>query len=150
MAGGDGGAPCLSLRRSGIGAVLEDSLQIHTLELVRYNIAQSELGSASELDCWLFWLLHAHQYEPEELRKLLPQPAIRQATETLTRIAEITEDKAMYDAREIALRDRKWEKSATFREGERKGRIEGRDQNDPDPSRVARRSSGRGAGTAAP
>ena len=78
------------------------------------------------MDCWLFWLLHAHEYEPEELAKLLPQPAIRQATETLTRIAEITEDKAMYDAREKAIRDRKWELGATYREGERKGKIEGK------------------------
>ena len=80
-----------------------------------------ELRWAGELDCWLFWLLHAHEYEPEELMKLLPQPAIRQATDTLTRIAQITEDKAMYDAREKAIRDRKWEIDAA----ERKGKIEG-------------------------
>jgi hypothetical protein len=54
-----------------------------------------------------------------------PQPAIRQATETLARIAEITEDKAMYDARERAIRDRKSEISAAIREGEIKGKIEG-------------------------
>jgi hypothetical protein len=77
------------------------------------------------LDCWLFWLLHAHEYEPEALAKLLPQPAIRQATDTLARIAQVTEDKAMYDAREKAIRDRKWELNATYRDGERKGKIEG-------------------------
>jgi hypothetical protein len=75
------------------------------------------------LDCWLYWLLHAHEYEPAALLKLLPQPAIRQATETLARIAEISEDKAMYDAREKAIRDRKWELNGAFREGEIKGEI---------------------------
>ena len=49
------------------GRVLEDTLEIHTLELPRYNVKESELSTASELDCWLFWLLHAHEYEPEVL-----------------------------------------------------------------------------------
>ena len=107
------------------GRVLPETLEIHTLELGRYNVRESELRSASTLDCWLYWLLHAHEYEPAALAELLPQPAIRQATGTLTTIAEITEDKAMYDARERALRDREWELDATFREGEIKGKIEG-------------------------
>jgi hypothetical protein len=75
------------------------------------------------LDCWLYWLLHAHEYEPAALLELLPQPAIRRATETLSRISQISEDKAMYDARERAIRDRKWELSASFREGEIEGEI---------------------------
>ncbi len=107
------------------GRVLEETLEIHTLELVRYNLQESELCSTSELDCWLFWLLHAHEYEPKALAKLLPQPAIQQATDTLSRIAQVTEDKAMYDAREKAIRDRKWELSATYREGEREGERKG-------------------------
>ena len=107
------------------GRVLRETLEIHTLELGRYNLRESELRSASLLDCWLYWLLHAHEYEPAALLELLPQPAIRQATETLARIAEISEDKAMYDAREKAIRDRKWELNAAFREGEVKGEIKG-------------------------
>ncbi len=55
--------------------------QIHTLELARYNLRGWELRSAGELECWLFWLLHAHEYEPAEFLQLLPQPAIRQAEE---------------------------------------------------------------------
>ncbi len=81
------------------------------------------MAGGNVLDCWLYWLLHAHEYEPAALVKLLPQQAIRQATETLTRIAEITEDKDMYDARERAIRDREWEISAALREGEIKGEI---------------------------
>jgi hypothetical protein len=108
------------------GRVLEETLEIHTLELGRYNITGSELRSASELDCWLFWLLHADEYDPAVLAELLPQLAIRQATEALARIAQISEDKAMYDAREKAIRDRKWELGATFLEGERKGEIKGK------------------------
>ena len=62
-------------------------------------------------------------YEPGALLELLPQPAIQRATETLARIAEITADKAMYDAREKAIRDRKWELDARFREGQIDGEI---------------------------
>ncbi len=107
------------------GRTLDDTLAIHTLELARYNLKESELSTASELDCWLFWLLHAQEYEPAVLAALLPQPAIRQATETLARIAEITEDKAMYDARERAILDREWEIDAAERRGKLEGKIEG-------------------------
>ena len=69
------------------GRVLQGTLEIHTLELGRYNLRESELRSAGMLDCWLFWFLHAHEYEPAALLELLPQQAIRQATETLARIA---------------------------------------------------------------
>ena len=94
--------------------------------LGRYNLRESELRSASTLDCWLYWLLHADEYEPAALPDLLPQPAIERATETLVRIAQISEDKAMYDAREKAIRDRKWELNAAFREGEREGEVKGK------------------------
>jgi predicted transposase/invertase (TIGR01784 family) len=72
------------------GRVLQETLEIHTLELGWYNLREEELGTASELDRWLFWLLHAHQYDSESLDRLFPQPAFRQATDTITRIAKIT------------------------------------------------------------
>ena len=81
------------------------------------------------LDCWLFWFLHAHEYEADALLKLFPQQAIRQATQTIVSIAQVTEDKVMYDAREKAIRDQQWAMNAAHREGviegELKGKIEG-------------------------
>ena len=115
---------CLADRES--GRTLHGMLEIHTLELARYTLRESELAADDMLGCWLYWLLHAHEYEPPALLELLPQPAFRQATETLTRIAQISEDKAMYDAREKAIRDRKWELNSAFREGEREGEIKGK------------------------
>jgi predicted transposase/invertase (TIGR01784 family) len=108
------------------GRVLRGTLEIHTLELGRYTLGEADLTAGDLLDCWLYWLLHAQDYEPGALLELLPQPAIRQATETLARISQITEDKAMYDAREKAIRDRKWELNAAYREGEQEGKIEGK------------------------
>ena len=58
--------------------------QIHTLEPAWYNLRERELLSPGELECRLFRLLHAHEFEPAALLQLLPQPAIRQAEEGIT------------------------------------------------------------------
>ena len=108
------------------GRTLDGTLEIHTLELGRYNLQLHELADASLLETWLYWLLHAPEYEPDELLRLFPQAAIQLATQTIVRIAEITEDKTMYDAREKAIRDQQWALNASFREGELKGKIEGK------------------------
>jgi predicted transposase/invertase (TIGR01784 family) len=107
------------------GRTLNDTLEIHTIELGRYHLQEKDLATASLLECWVYWLLHAHEYEPEALLKLFPQEAIRQATQTITQIAQVTEDKAMYDAREKAIRDRQWELNASRKEGKIEGKIEG-------------------------
>lgn len=108
------------------GRTLRDTLEIHTLELGWYNLKRNELASASLLDRWLYWLLHAHELEPDELLSLFPQEAFREATQTITRIAQQTEDKIMYDAREKAIRDRQWAMNESRKEGLLEGRLEGR------------------------
>jgi len=107
------------------GRILDKTLEVHTLELARYTLQESDLKDASILDCWLFWFLHAHEYEEEELLKLFPQPAIQQATKTISQIAQMTEDKTMYDAREKAIRDQQWALHAAHREGKLEGKLEG-------------------------
>jgi len=107
------------------GRVLDATIQIHTIELPRYNLAEADLTTASTLDRWLYWLLHAHEYEPATLPKLFPETAMQLATQTITRIAEMTEDKTMYDAREKAIRDHQWALNAAHREGKLEGKIEG-------------------------
>ena len=78
------------------------------------------------LDCWLYWLIHAHEYESQELLSLFPQKAIQQATRTITQIALVTEDKAMYDAREKAIRDQQWAINASRAEAKLEGKLEGK------------------------
>ena len=77
------------------------------------------------MECWLFWLLHAHEYEPEELLRLFPQAAFQQATRTITQIAQKTEDKTMYDAREKAIRDYQSAINSALQEGEQIGQQRG-------------------------
>jgi pantocin A family RiPP len=103
--------------------VLQGTLELHTLELARYNRKEADLAGADVLDRWLYWLLHAQDYEAEALLELFPEPAIRQATEMLHRISQITEDKAMYDAREKLIRDRLWAFNAAKLEGKLEGEI---------------------------
>lgn len=55
------------------GRTLGETLEIHTIELGRYNLREQDLATASMFECWLYWLLHAHEYEAEELLKLFPQ-----------------------------------------------------------------------------
>ena len=110
------------------GRLLLDTLEIHTLELGWYNLQESELATASLLDRWLYWLLHAHQYDAKELGSLFPQPEFQKATDSIDRIAKKTEDKAMYDTREKAIRDQQWILNAARREGLEAGRVEGREE----------------------
>jgi len=101
--------------------LLEDTLEIHTLELGSYNLKESDLETASLLDRWLFWLRHAHEYDAETLSRLFSQPDFRKATDTIARIAAITEAKAMYDTREKAIRDQQWALNAVRKEGREEG-----------------------------
>jgi predicted transposase YdaD len=76
----------------------------------------------------LYWLLHAHQYDAKELGSLFPQPEFQKATDSIDRIAKKTEDKAMYDTREKAIRDQQWILNAARREGREEGEIKGREE----------------------
>jgi predicted transposase/invertase (TIGR01784 family) len=107
------------------GRILE-GIEIHTLELARYNSRESDLSADDMLGCWLYWLRHAHEYEEAALLELFPQPALRRATVALVNIANKSEDKQMYDAREKAIRDRQWMLNAARREGKAEGEAKGK------------------------
>lgn len=105
--------------------VLKDTIEFHILEMGWYNLQESELATASVLERWLYWLLHAHEHTETELMRLFPESEFQQAPQTLIAIKRITEDKQMYDATEKARRDRQWVINATRTEGEIKGEIKG-------------------------
>ncbi len=106
--------------------VLDETLAIHTLELPKYNKEYRDLTSDDALGWWLYWLRHAPDYEADSLLSAFPQPAIRRASESLIRISQISEDKAMYDRHERAVRDRKWEIDSARLEGKLEGEIKGK------------------------
>ncbi len=107
------------------GRELTDTLSIHTLELGKHHLRETELGGATPLQRWLYWLIHAEEYEPERLMELFPEAAFQVASTQLIKISEETEDKQMYDAREKAIRDQEWAVIVARDEGKIEGKIEG-------------------------
>ncbi len=87
------------------GRTLEEGIEIHTLELGRYNVDEAKLAQASQADRWLYILLHAEHYTPERLQELFPELEFLQAITVWEEIYGKTEDKAMYDASKKAERD---------------------------------------------
>jgi len=85
--------------------VLEDSIEIHTIELAKYNRDQSGVRLASVLEQWAYWIKNAGEHTVEELQELLPGLEFLRATVELNAIREITKEKQMYDAREKASLD---------------------------------------------
>lgn len=106
------------------GRCLENSIEVHTVELTKYNLDESTIGTASRIEQWAFFLLHAHKYEPERLRELLPALEFQQAISVVEVIASKTEDREMYDQREKAQRDLEWALAGARREGILVGQIQ--------------------------
>jgi len=107
------------------GRVLAETVELHTVELGKYNVREDRLGEASELEKWVFFLLHASEYEADRLRELLPGEGFERAISALEAIAGRTEDLEMYNQREKAERDYRWAIESARREGIEKGREEG-------------------------
>ena len=103
------------------GAVLLDSIEIHTVELGKYIGTQESLGTTSVLEQWCYWIIHSHEHSEDELRELLPGLEFLHATRELRKIQEISEEKQMYDSREKGHLD--WQSSIV--DAREEGREEG-------------------------
>jgi len=105
--------------------VLEESIEIHTVELAKYNGDRTGVRTASVLEQWSYWIKNASEHTMEELRDLLPGLEFLRATGELNAIREITEEKQMYDAREKASLDIQSNLIDARQEGRQQGREEG-------------------------
>jgi len=110
------------------GKELPRAIEVHTLELTKYNLSEATISEASKIEQWAFFLLYADRYEPERLRELLPGVEFQQAIRVIEAIAAKTEDRVMYDQREKAQRDYQWAIQGAREEGREQGREEGREQ----------------------
>ena len=99
------------------GRRLASGIEVHTVELTKYNLDKRSLATASKLEQWVFLLLHAQECEAFELAALLPGIEFTAAIDTLEVISAKTEDKQMYDRRERAQRDYEWGLSGARQEG---------------------------------
>jgi predicted transposase/invertase (TIGR01784 family) len=104
------------------GLTLADTIEIHTVELAKYDsrggIADRD---SSPLSQWVFWLKYAEGYSAQDLKQILPEPAFAKATDELGQIRDQTQEKAMYDQRQKAIRDRAYELKMAIAEGKEQG-----------------------------
>ena len=107
------------------GMEVSDSLEVHTLELTKYNLRKETIFSAPAIEQWAFFFLFADRYEPEQLREMLPGVEFQQAITVVETIAAKTEDRIMYDQRLKAQRDYQWGLDSAREEGRQEGRQEG-------------------------
>ena len=107
------------------GRELSRAIEVHTVELAKYNLSEATTSKASTIEQWAFFILYADQYEPERLRELLPDVEFQQAISVIETIAAKTEDRVMYDQREKAQRDLQWAIQGAREKGMEKGMEKG-------------------------
>jgi predicted transposase/invertase (TIGR01784 family) len=110
------------------GVEISDSVEVHTLELTKYNLQEATISSAPAIEQWAFFFLFADRYEPERLRELLPGVEFQQAISVVEAIAAKTEDRMMYDQRLKAQRDYQWGLDSARQEGMEKGMEKGMEE----------------------
>ncbi len=109
------------------GVSLTDRIQIHTVELTKYNQSAETLLRGDSLDKWTFFLKYAAQLEATELQKLLPDPPFRKATGVIEMISQSPEQRRLHDARIRAQRDYFSALEGAKAEAREQGLVEGRE-----------------------
>ena len=107
------------------GKSLGEVLEVHVLEMPRYNATEEDLAGLGQLARWIYWLRHAQRYGAAELRALFPGPGFQRAIDVVEGIAMKTEDRALYESRLRAERDRLWLRNSALVEGRQEGLQEG-------------------------
>ncbi|QDV10566.1 PD-(D/E)XK nuclease family transposase [Rosistilla oblonga] len=110
------------------GRRLPAGIEVHTIELPKYNLVTETISRASRIEQWVFFLLRADRYSAAELQAMLPGLEFHAAISVVERIASKTEDRVMYDQREKAIRDQQWLLSSARQEGEQAGVLAGQIQ----------------------
>ena len=104
---------------------LTDCLQIHTIELPKYNFEEGSLATADPLEQWAFFLSHAAEFEAAELKRMLPDRAYVKATGVMEMIGSTPQQREFYEARRKAELDYKSFAAAAAQEARREGEARG-------------------------
>lgn len=110
------------------GRTLDNAIQVHTLELLKYNLDKRTIDGVSKLEQWVFLLTQAQDYDAQQLHELLPSFEFQPAIRVIETICAKTEDRAMYDQREKSQRDYEWVISGAREEGSEQGILAGKIQ----------------------
>ncbi len=104
-----------------IKRILHDTVEVHPVELTKYNLEAASISQVSPIEQWAFFLLCADCYETDELRKLLPGSDFQEAISATESIREKTKDRMMYDQREKAQGDYLWAIEGARQEARKQG-----------------------------
>ena len=109
--------------RTDSGELLTDCLQIHLLELPKYDPDADNGVIADPLRQWIHFFRFAATSSPEELRQQLPDPVFSEAIGVLEMIARNPDEKRFYEARLKMQRDERARLEAAEARGEAIGRV---------------------------
>ena len=113
------------LRDGRHGLVLTDDIQVHFLELPKYNRDVRPLTDASPLEKWVYFFRYAAQLTPDEVRRILADAEFIEAAGVLEMIAQSPQERARYEARLKFERDQAWRINAATEKGIEKGMEKG-------------------------
>jgi predicted transposase/invertase (TIGR01784 family) len=116
------------LRNSRHQLVLTDDIQIHFLELPKYNRDRQPVAAAGPLEKWAYFFRYASQLTPVEIGGRLVDAEFSEAAGVLEMIAQSPKEREMYEARLKFERDQAWRINAAKNEGRAEGRAEGIDE----------------------
>lgn len=105
--------------------LLCDSLQIHLLQLPKYNPQGVNLAESSSLIHWLDFLRLPRDMSVEEIAARYPDPIFVKAAEVLEMISRTPYERELYEARLKLERDEQGRLDRARAEGREEGREEG-------------------------
>jgi predicted transposase/invertase (TIGR01784 family) len=93
------------LRDSRHGLTLSDHLQVHLLELPKYNPVGDRLVGATELEKWLYFFRFAADLSLDDIKERLSDNIFREAAGVLDMISQTPRERELYEARVKLERD---------------------------------------------
>jgi predicted transposase/invertase (TIGR01784 family) len=93
------------LRDSRYGLTLSDHLQVHLLELPKYNPVNDSLVGATPLEKWLYFFRFAADLSLDDIEQRLSDSIFQEAAGVLEMISQTPRERELYEARVKLERD---------------------------------------------
>ena len=104
------------------GGRFSDQFMIHVIELPKF--LDSKQPFEKDVDRWTYFLRHGNEWDPATLPPFLSAPEFRQATGTLTMLAQSDSERELYEARLKYTRDEAAREDYATEKGRAEGRAE--------------------------
>lgn len=107
---------------------LTDHLQVHLLELPKYDPPSDNVRIDDPIEQWCYFFRMAKGLTAEELSRRLPEAPFNEATGVLQMISRDPDQRSLYEARLKFERDVRAKQDEARQEGREEGRQEGRQE----------------------